>query len=102
MALPLSFASAGSVSCCYALATYWSRRQPRRGVRCYASVRRDYGSSDAARAALQELDTAIGFEELVREVGNVTEASGGEGSDLWPGMVFVHRELWRAASAWAV
>lgn len=45
-----------------------------------------------------------GVEELVREVGEVTEAiGGGDGPDpAKRGMVFVHGELWRAAAAQAI
>jgi len=44
-----------------------------------------------------------GVEELVREVGNVTEAiTAGAGADARRGMVFVHGELWRAASTGAI
>jgi membrane-bound serine protease (ClpP class) len=40
-----------------------------------------------------------GMEEMVREVGEVTEAiPGGAGADEKDGMVFVHGELWRAAA----
>jgi membrane-bound serine protease (ClpP class) len=40
-----------------------------------------------------------GVEQLLREVGEVTEAIGGApGAPPKPGMVFVHGELWRATS----
>ena len=42
-----------------------------------------------------------GVEELVREVGTVTEAIG-DGADARRGMVFVHGELWRAAATRAI
>ena len=43
-----------------------------------------------------------GAEELLREVGDVTEAIDGTGADARHGMVFVHGELWRAASTGAI